>query len=272
MTDYESDKARYWRNCDVWTLSEVKFLLCGKWPARGEAAPTSLPICLIHSPKDIYHCVEEDGQNHILIEHITEAKVLNPVPDGTHLKEMISRAIAAGTLTPLPRSTSTHNIKTSEDLFKPSEVIVWANARGCFPNFPFGDEESADAAEQEQPETPESEKDEVVTGTQPEHPQWEMMASSDQLCAAFGSFTGMDSTWFRNLNDAPRLKAARHMPGQGGRVQRKPLFYVYPVFEWLLDTKRRKGRSMRPATGWRILKSHFPMVYARHELLDPNQD
>lgn len=149
MTDYESDKARYWRNCDVWTLSEVKFLLCGKWPVKGEAAPTTLPICLIDTPQDIYHYIEEDGKTHLLIEHKTNTELLNPVPDGTHLKELISRAIAAGTLTPLPRSTGTHEITTSQDLLKPREVIAWANARGCFPDFPFKNEAPAGAAGQE---------------------------------------------------------------------------------------------------------------------------
>lgn len=128
------------------------------------------------------------------------------------------------------------------------------------------------AATQERPESTKPEGHKAPAGTQPELTQWEMMASSDQLCAAFGSFTGMDSTWFNNLNDVPKLKAARHMPGQGGRAPRKPLFYVYPVFEWLLDTKRRKGRSVSPRTGWRLLKSHFPTVYAKHEFLDPSQD
>ncbi len=147
MTDYESDKAHFWRNCDVWTLSEVKFLLCGKWPVGEETAPTKLPICILDSPQDIYHCIEEDGQIHLLIEHKTSSKLFNPVPDGTHLEELISRAIVAGALTPLSRSTSTYNINATEDLFKPNEVIAWANARGCFPNFPFGDKGSAGTAD-----------------------------------------------------------------------------------------------------------------------------
>lgn len=272
MTGYECDKAQYWQKSDAWTLNEAQALLNGQWPVRGQAAPTSLNASLLATQTSITHTVIEDGIEHHLIEQRTENALFNPVPEGTSITELIENAIAAGILTPLPIRTRSKNKEDPGILLRPSEVIAWANARGCFPDFPFGNAVPAGAAEQEQPEEQESEKDEVAIGTQPYHPQWEMMASSDQLCAAFGSFTGMDSTWFRNLNDAPRLKAARHMPGQGGRVQRKPLFYVYPVFEWLLDTKRRKGRSMRPATGWRILKSHFPMVYARHELLDPNQD
>ena len=272
MTGYECDKAQYWQKCDAWTLDEAQALLNGQWPVKGNEAPTSLNALLLAVQTSITHTVIEDAIEHHLIEKRTETTLFNPVPAGTSITELVENAIAAGSLIPLPIRTSSKSKDESGVLLRPSEVIAWANARGCFPDFPFKSEIAPGAATQEQTDAPEPERPKAAASTQSEYPQWEMMASIDQLCAAFGSFTDMDSTWFRNLKDVPRLKAARHMPGQGGRAKREPLFYVYPVFEWLLYTKRKKGRSMSPGTGWRLLKSHFPMVYAKYELLDPNQD
>lgn len=103
-------------------------------------------------------------------------------------------------------------------------------------------------------------------------PDWPLMATPDELCAAFGTFTGMNKQWFANVKDAPQLKAARFWPGQGGRNRREPLFYVYPVLQWLIDEKRRKGKPMEIKTGWRMLKAHFPSVYEAYELNAPSTD
>ena len=101
---------------------------------------------------------------------------------------------------------------------------------------------------------------------------WHLMASPHELCAAFGTFTGMNKDWFTNLNDKPALKAARFRPGQGGRNKVEPLFYVYPVLQWLIDKRRKTGKPMQEATGWRMLKQHFPMVYEAYELSAPDPD
>lgn len=100
-----------------------------------------------------------------------------------------------------------------------------------------------------------------------------MVATRQQLITAFGSFTGMDESWFLNLNDKPKLKEARQFVGQGGRGHiAEPLFCPYQVMRWLV-TKPRKGTNRKPiqeATGWRMLKSHFPKVYSQFSLGDPS--
>ena len=101
---------------------------------------------------------------------------------------------------------------------------------------------------------------------------WHLMASPHELCAAFGTFTGMNKDWFTNLNDKPALKAARFQPGLGGRNKVEPLFYVYPVLQWLIDKRRKTGKPMQEATGWRMLKLHFPKVYEAYELNAPDPD
>jgi hypothetical protein len=103
-------------------------------------------------------------------------------------------------------------------------------------------------------------------------PEWHLMATAEQLCAAFGTFTGMNKDWFANPKDKPALKAARFQPGQGGRNKREPLFYVYPVLQWMLNKRRKTGRQMQEATGWRMLKQHFPKVYEANELSAPDPD
>lgn len=102
--------------------------------------------------------------------------------------------------------------------------------------------------------------------------EWHLMATADELCAAFGTFTGMNKDWFTNLKDRPALKAARFQPGQGGRNKVEPLFYVYPVLIWLIDKRRKTGKPMQEATGWRMLRQHFPRVYEANELSAPDPD
>jgi hypothetical protein len=42
---------------------------------------------------------------------------------------------------------------------------------------------------------------------------------------------------------------------------------------WLIDPKRKTGnRKIKDTTGWRLLKEHFPKVYAAHAEFDPNAD
>lgn len=102
--------------------------------------------------------------------------------------------------------------------------------------------------------------------------EWHLLATAEQLCAAFGAFTGMNKDWFGKLGDKPVLKAARFQPGEGGRNKREPLFYVYPVLQWLIDERRKTGKPMQEATGWRMLKQHFPRVYEAYELSAPDPD
>ena len=100
----------------------------------------------------------------------------------------------------------------------------------------------------------------------------DMVATRQQLIDAFGVFTGMDMAWFDNLNDTPKLKAARKHTGQGGRGGAEPLFCPYEVMQWLADPKRRKGRPLSKPTAWRLLKERFGKVYDAHSIGYPNAD
>jgi hypothetical protein len=93
---------------------------------------------------------------------------------------------------------------------------------------------------------------------------WHLLATPTDLIDAFGKFTGMDKAWFNNVKDTPGLKAALHTAGQGGRNGREPLYYVMPVMQWLADPKRRKGRPMGEAAGWRVLGHKFPKVHEEY--------
>jgi hypothetical protein len=101
LVDYESDKARYWRACDVWTFSEVLFLLNGEWPDSSRKPPTSLNTVLLESPIETIHDL---GDGEVLIEHTTECNVYQPIPFDVGLVQLIGDAVAAGSLTPLSSS------------------------------------------------------------------------------------------------------------------------------------------------------------------------
>lgn len=133
MVDYESDKARYWRACDVWTFSEVLFLLNGEWPNEEKSPPSSLTTTVISFPKETIHDLGDGG---FVVEHDTEVQVFNPIPDDVLLHQIVEDAVAAGRLSPLVHKSPRYK-RDFEDRFLPSEVIAWATSRGCFPDFPF---------------------------------------------------------------------------------------------------------------------------------------
>ncbi len=103
----------------------------------------------------------------------------------------------------------------------------------------------------------------------PTAPNYAMLATPDQLIAAFGSMSGMDSGWFRSMKDRPALQEAVVIKGVKGRHGAPPMLDVFKVLQYLLSPKRQ-GRKLLPETGWRLLKGHFPKVYAVHEACDPN--
>lgn len=75
-----------------------------------------------------------------------------------------------------------------------------------------------------------------------------LLATRQELIDAFGKFTGMSTAWFGNLNDSPKLKAARKYTGQGGRHSTEPLFCPHEVAQWLAHPKRKKGESLSATT------------------------
>lgn len=101
-----------------------------------------------------------------------------------------------------------------------------------------------------------------------------MLATRQELITAFGSFTGMKASWFKNLKDRPHLLAARKVPGSGGKDSTEPLFDAHEVMQWLI-TKPRKGasrRALKVDTGWRLLETHFSRVYNAYSIDDPRSD
>ena len=101
---------------------------------------------------------------------------------------------------------------------------------------------------------------------------WHLLATPAELIVAFESLTGMNKAWFNNAKDAPKLKAALYSAGQGGRNGREPLYFVFPIMQWLIDPKRRKGTTMKEATGWRVLRNKFPKVYEDYQGVAPDFD
>lgn len=99
-----------------------------------------------------------------------------------------------------------------------------------------------------------------VAGTKPDIT---LMATRQQLIDAFGSFTGMDASWFSNLKDTPAVLAARKVTGQGGRGRlTEPLFCPFEVLQWLIDPARRKGKPLGQDKGWELFERNFPRAYA----------
>ncbi len=99
-------------------------------------------------------------------------------------------------------------------------------------------------------------------------PDYAMLATPEKLIEAFGSMSGMKLSWFRSMKDRPALDDAVVIKGARGRNGAPPLLDVFSVMQYLIDPKRR-GKKLREETGWRLLKAHFPKVYAAHESYDP---
>ena len=97
-----------------------------------------------------------------------------------------------------------------------------------------------------------------------------ILATREQLIEAFGRFTGMDASWFKNITDTPVLLAARKVTGQGGRGHiAEPWFCPFEVTQWIADSKRRKGRKVSTEKAWELLQKNFPKVYIVHQIADP---
>jgi len=105
-------------------------------------------------------------------------------------------------------------------------------------------------------------------------PDYALLATRDQLVAAFGSF-GLKPTWFDELGSHQWLLGARKWRGQGQRGQgqrgrrREPLFCPFEVMTGLVG-KSRKSR-LSTDTGWRVLEHKFPATYAANSRGDPRE-
>lgn len=107
-------------------------------------------------------------------------------------------------------------------------------------------------------------------------PDLSMLATPEQLIQAFGRFTGMDNSWFKNLKDYPELEKARKLKGQGGRGHIEPPFFCpYEVMQWLMTKPRKNSRRCAFLTEdkpWQLLKSYFPRVYDMNQGYSPLND
>jgi hypothetical protein len=99
-----------------------------------------------------------------------------------------------------------------------------------------------------------------------------LLATRQQLIAAFGAFTGMDQGWFKNLTDTPGLLSARKIKGSGGRGHlQEPLFCPFDVMRWLVSDTRKKGRKLGEDKAWELLEKHFPKAYGAHSAADSRE-
>ena len=99
-----------------------------------------------------------------------------------------------------------------------------------------------------------------------------MLATREQLIEAFGRFTGMEASWFKNIKDTPALLSARKVAGQGGRGHiAEPLFCPFEVMQWLTSHKRRKNkdRKLSAEKAWELLEKNFPKVHSARSVADP---
>jgi hypothetical protein len=235
-----ADRARYWLALDGWTVDEAAHLLCGIAPAT-DLLEAWVTYVRIGNPWD---WTAANGY-----EHDYEAR-----------RTLLQRAGEVGALK-FPAS--------------PAAVVSWAMAKGMklpAPLVPAGYTVKGGewvCASTTAATVPEAVAPAPAGATSTD---LSMLATRDRLIAAFGAFTGMDSSWFDNLSDAPALMAARKVRGTAGRRPTEPWFCPYEVMRWLADPRRKKGRPMQEATGWRMLKQHFPAVYSAHELEAPESD
>ena len=93
---------------------------------------------------------------------------------------------------------------------------------------------------------------------------FDLLATRAQLAAAFGAVTGLHRCWFSNLADTPVLLRARkwveYSPSRGVKE-----FWFCPleVMQWLVHSRRKRGRPLQEDLGWALLQQHFPLVYRR---------
>lgn len=113
----------------------------------------------------------------------------------------------------------------------------------------------------------------VAVSGKGERLDFSMLATREQLIAAFGNFTGMNATWFDNITDKPALLRARKVKGDGRRGHvAQPLFCPFEVMLWLANPKRRNNPTRRkpsPEKAWELLEKNFPKVYAAKSIADP---
>jgi hypothetical protein len=173
-----------------------------------------------------------------------------------------TRPISSGLVTAFTDMRGDVKDWRATETYRPADLIEWAKENG------FVADEVLEAWEAYQAETKKTQTKTVSN----DGPDYKMLASRDQLIKAFGAFTGVDATWFKNLKDTPKLRSARKVTGKGGRGHiAEPLFCPYEVMDWLIDPKRRKGKSIQPYTAWRILETHFPTVYNTRSIGDPRK-
>lgn len=107
--------------------------------------------------------------------------------------------------------------------------------------------------------------------TEPPAVDLAMTANQDELIDAFGAHSGMKQSWFDRWGDKSGLKQSNARKGRKGKHSTQPLFYVFPVMQWLCDPKLKVkgGKPIQQDTAWRILENKFRRVYAEYQSHDP---
>lgn len=100
-----------------------------------------------------------------------------------------------------------------------------------------------------------------------------VLATPAQLLSAFGQW-GLKTGWFNEPTKHPWLLAARKQPGRGGNTSAAPLYCPYEVMIGLTTKIRLRHGGVRPSRekGFQLLKRFFPAVYAKFEIMAPDDD
>jgi hypothetical protein len=236
---------REWARHDTWTVNEGLRLLAGIDPHHSQDLTFDSEGFATVSNPSWAKIIEKPGGTW---DDATGPRVTGYYLDLTQfvlLGEMLSSWVARVSHTMQDRHPPRYFIEWASEKGWHPFWLTWAQQAGLFLN-------RADSQPQAAPV--------VEAGATP----WHLLATPAELIDAFGRFTGMDKAWFNNVKDTPKLKAALHTAGQGGRNGREPLYCVLPVMQWLADPKRRKGRPMGEASGWRVLEHKFPKVHEEY--------
>lgn len=107
----------------------------------------------------------------------------------------------------------------------------------------------------------------TIESTSPADPDFGLLASRDELIAAFGAW-GLKPAWFATPKGHQWLFKARKVKGRGQRGHVAPALYCpYEVMNGLVSQIRGRQR-MSTEKGWKLLADNFPAVYDVYRIGD----
>lgn len=246
----------YWSKVEYWTLDESLALLLGKSPE-----------VVTWKEVQAYVGASEFAQSYKSLRNLAlRAQAMNRGQSGVHPNAVLEWADDMDIPVPqgLKDAMAERNGKRLTGFRDPYCLPIEDGAE------PEQGQQHTTPSEQPTEATEQDQQGEAIS--KPSPIDFDQLATRRQLIRAYGTFTGMDMSWFKSLKDTPKLLKARKAGGKGGRNHAEPLFCPFEVMLWLIDGKRRKGLAMQPNTGWRMLKQHFPDVYEVHQVGSPLED